>query len=380
MAIEDHDLQPVIETIYRAGLDASQWTVALAQMKRLFDSPNAVLFLHDFADHSTDVSLGFVDGIDASAWDAFTTYYGNVNVWTRAEDRLPSGVAVTSSMLYPDRLLPKTEWYADWLRVNDMFYALGGIADRQGSVGLKVSFLRPQGAGEYDSTAVRLWQKLLPHVQRAADVHRKLAQARQRATNAESVLSALTSGVIQLSAGLRVLQLNAAAERLLGQQKGLRVERDGRLRASTADWDRLLQRELLLAAQPARRPGADAACGRTLALRGSGGALYLSFATLPTAQHDEGVAAAAVFLKDAQSKRPGLVERLQLHYGMTPAEARLTSALVEGRSLQEHADDRGVTVHTVRSQHKAAAAKAGAKRQADLVRVVLTGPAFWIEP
>ena len=60
---------------------------------------------------------------------------------------------------------------------------------------------------------------------------------------------------------------------------------------------------------------------------------------------------------------------------MTPAEAALTEALVSGHSLQEFAELRSTSMHTVRTQLKAAAAKAGAKRQADLVRIVLTGPA-----
>jgi DNA-binding CsgD family transcriptional regulator len=71
-----------------------------------------------------------------------------------------------------------------------------------------------------------------------------------------------------------------------------------------------------------------------------------------------------------------LVPALQRIYGMTPSEALLTEALVSGRSLAQVAEERAVSIHTVRTQLKAATAKAGAKRQADLVRIILTGPAM----
>ena len=67
---------------------------------------------------------------------------------------------------------------------------------------------------------------------------------------------------------------------------------------------------------------------------------------------------------------------MQAWYRMTPAEARLTQALVNGLSLQEYAAQAELSFHTVRSQLKAVVGKVGVGRQADLVRVVLTGPAI----
>jgi DNA-binding CsgD family transcriptional regulator len=75
-----------------------------------------------------------------------------------------------------------------------------------------------------------------------------------------------------------------------------------------------------------------------------------------------------------------LSQRLERMYQMTPAEAQLTEALVNGKSLQEHAEARSVSMNTVRTQLKSAAAKTGARRQADLVRIVLTGPAIFNQP
>jgi DNA-binding CsgD family transcriptional regulator len=62
-------------------------------------------------------------------------------------------------------------------------------------------------------------------------------------------------------------------------------------------------------------------------------------------------------------------------FGLTPAEAHLVAALVAGSTLEEHAQQRGVSVGTVRVQLKHAQAKTGSRRQSDLVRLVLSSAA-----
>lgn len=93
-----------------------------------------------------------------------------------------------------------------------------------------------------------------------------------------------------------------------------------------------------------------------------------------------GEAMAAIFCSDPDAVVGVLWRTLEAMYRMTPAEAQLTEALVNGQSLQQYADARCVSLNTVRTQLKAAAAKAGAKRQADLVRIVLTSPAILNPP
>ena len=64
---------------------------------------------------------------------------------------------------------------------------------------------------------------------------------------------------------------------------------------------------------------------------------------------------------------------MQALYQFTPAEAELVALLTAGRSLEEAAEERGVTMHTVRSQLKHVFAKTDTRRQGQLVRLVLSG-------
>lgn len=86
---------------------------------------------------------------------------------------------------------------------------------------------------------------------------------------------------------------------------------------------------------------------------------------------------AAIICSDPEAGVGMLSHRLEAMYRMSPAEAQLAEALVNGLSLKQYAEARHTTMNTVRTQLKAAAAKIGARRQADLVRIVLTGPAIF---
>jgi DNA-binding CsgD family transcriptional regulator len=54
--------------------------------------------------------------------------------------------------------------------------------------------------------------------------------------------------------------------------------------------------------------------------------------------------------------------------GLSPAETEVARGLVDGETLQDIADRRGVSVETVRAQLKSAYGKLGVHRQAELVR------------
>ena len=63
-------------------------------------------------------------------------------------------------------------------------------------------------------------------------------------------------------------------------------------------------------------------------------------------------------------------------FGLTPAEARLTAALVDGERLEEYADRLEISVNTVRTQSKQVFAKTGCGGQVELIRAILCNPAL----
>jgi DNA-binding CsgD family transcriptional regulator len=67
---------------------------------------------------------------------------------------------------------------------------------------------------------------------------------------------------------------------------------------------------------------------------------------------------------------------IQAVFGLSPAEARMASALTAGRTLAEYANEAGLSRNTVRNQLSAVLAKTGTRRQTELVAsmVATLGP------
>ena len=80
-----------------------------------------------------------------------------------------------------------------------------------------------------------------------------------------------------------------------------------------------------------------------------------------------------VHIADPETGQLSATEMLETVYSLTPAEADLVRLLAGGHSLEAAAELRGVTMNTVRTQLKQVFAKTDTKRQAELVRLVLTG-------
>ncbi len=88
---------------------------------------------------------------------------------------------------------------------------------------------------------------------------------------------------------------------------------------------------------------------------------------------------AMVLLYDPGRSRmepPGILREL---YRLSDAEARLSWRLANGETLEEIATAEGSSRETVRSQLKRIFAKTGTSRQAELVRLILIGPALWAQ-
>ncbi len=89
---------------------------------------------------------------------------------------------------------------------------------------------------------------------------------------------------------------------------------------------------------------------------------------------------AVLFLSDPERTprtAPALLRRL---YGLTAAEARVTSELVAGSDLEAVSETLGVTLGTTRTHLKRILAKTGTRRQVELVGVVLRSLATLREP
>jgi DNA-binding CsgD family transcriptional regulator len=82
-----------------------------------------------------------------------------------------------------------------------------------------------------------------------------------------------------------------------------------------------------------------------------------------------------VFFADPESRAPAAEMVLQPIYGLTPAEARVASLLARGMRVEEITERLSVSTPTVRTHVRRVLEKTDSRGQADLVRVLTSGPA-----
>ena len=237
--------------------------------------------------------------------------------------------------------------------------------------------MRPRHAPAFDKQDQIFCQRLVPHLQRAIQMHREFAALHGAKDAALAVLDRLPMGVLLLDRGGRALFSNQQARRIFARNDGLIVDRDGLCRAARSDESAILERLI----DEAVRTGDGQVAGAGGAARVSrpSGLRPLTVLVGPLGQNrfDLGAATpvAAVFLSDPEDKPETPAGLLQRLYGLTAMEARLASALLAGATVKDAAAALEIAEGTAREYLKAIFRKTGTRRQSELMTLVLTGPA-----
>lgn len=214
---------------------------------------------------------------------------------------------------------------------------------------------------------------ILPHLQRAFELMFELDLKRKRIDDVNFWLETLPCAAFLMRANGVVLEANAVAQDLFSVSGCLSIGKDGRLSFASAE-----QRDSV---EPYWRRA-------MLGLEPSGpfpipceGASRLSGYCLPLPvgeQHD----AVLTFFKerrrevlmvvvDPLAEVPVTEDVVAATLGVTPAEARIVSALCQGGDLREAAEEVGIAHNTARAQVASATGKLGLRRQTELVKVAV---------
>ena len=243
------------------------------------------------------------------------------------------------------------------------------------------AFLRKPRKGPFDAEQIRFLGALMPHLRRALHLRHLLRAAREQIDDLRSALDAMPGAVAIVDAAGMLLCANVAANRLFAARDGLVLEQ-GRISAR-----RSIEAQALAAALRETARSAEGVPGRpprsprvVFVMRGRGRALGLVLAPLRPANalrlHADRHARVLVAFHDPDARLqldPALIAQL---HGFTEVEALLASALARGLTLAEFALERRCSEHTARTHLKRMLEKSGARRQADLVRVLLGSAAL----
>lgn len=356
---------------YDAALDESKWSSFLESFASAVGGSSALLRSNDMLNRSAsfNASVGYDD-----AWQAaYCNHYVKGDYYNYVMDQYAPGKIFLSDQLDQNELR-KTEYYNDYLRPQDKMHSFGANLLREGDDTLVLGFQRGKRAGAFGEEASRLMSSLIPHLIRAVQVHRKIHTVTVEKDQAQGALDQMRMGVILTNRSGMPLYMNRAAELMMSQDAGLGVFHNKLAVHSASETAQLLK--LISDAAPSMK---GAAIGGDLRITLPGRGDFLHCVVTPVSPEFSfklntaiGADCVAIFL----SKPGGLQlspKRLITLYKITPAEARLAARLAALRTVEEAADDLGVSVSTARSQLKSVFAKTGVRCQSELLMLLATG-------
>ena len=365
----------LVGLIYEGASEPAGWRRFLERYSDAVRCTATSLLLYD-ADRragNIEVSARF----DPAGLRKYNEYYVGVDPFPRhGRHLIVAGAVLAGASLCPDRVLERSEFYADFLRPMDAFHQFCGIVSLDDSTASVIASLRPRRRGPFREEELSLLRTLMPHLQRALALHRRLGSLHSSAQSALSLLDRLPYGVVLLCADHRVVLINRYAKTIVDQADGLTI-RQGELRSCNWDGNKRLQILIHGAVATSRRSGLHSG-GAVNVVRPSG---RRPFRVLITPIHGAVFShltpqpGAVVFIVDPDGQFETPVQMLTQLFALSGAEARLAAMLLEDLSLREAAAELGVSLNTVRTQLKKLFEKTGTRRQGALIRALLLSPA-----
>ncbi len=374
-SVDRAGLHGVLGSLYDAVMAENGFQAFIKNLCEAFGCKSATMFVR----HAETLEAKWLWqwGIEQVWLERYALDYGSEDLLARHMVAAPIATFYASNLdiANPERF-GETRFYREWIVPQGIAYAAGSIVLREGEWMTELFVQRSPAHAPFSRTDLAQLNDLLPHLQRALQMRQRFIELQLGQRFLASVLDLLTMSTLLFDETGRIAYANASAAAELKTRQHLWDEA-GHLGFRSAAMTRTVSLEVSKAIRVSRGEALDAHGVVTLA-RGGQMPLMLMITPLRLAGTAHPQGAALLFLFDPQatpSVTSALVQRL---FGLSDAEAHLAVALCSGKSLDDAASERGVSVHTTRAQLKSIFSKTGTKRQADLLSLLLTSPAYFL--
>jgi DNA-binding CsgD family transcriptional regulator len=362
-------LSALIGDIYDAALEPLLWTGVVEKACRFVGGSAASIFSRDSVRKTGNAYYNF--GTDPRYEQLYFEKYIRFDPLNAAYLTLAVGEVMSNSKVVDQAEFIESRFYQEWARpqgwVDNVFTALERSPT---SIAAFVVFCHERDGIADDDARGRL-RLLAPHLRRAVLIGKVIDLKVIEAATFADALDGLSAGMFLVDANARMVHANAAGHAILAAGDFLRLT-GGRLAAGDPEIDRAFRDALIAAGN------GDAAVGiRGIALplvaRDGGRHVAHVLPLTSGARRRAGIAtsaAAALFVHKAALDIPSPQEAIARTYKLTPTELRVLLAIVEIGGVPEAAEALGIGDATVRTHLGHLFEKTGAKRQADLVKLV----------
>lgn len=363
------DFSRLVGEIYDATLDPSLWRPVLRKICAFVPSVSGHIFIQDANNRYANAIFDW--GIDPVYFQSYLEKYARLNPFFPAAFFCEEGKIFSGYDIVPQAQFRRTRFYREWVEPQGVSNTLGAILDKSATSCAVLSL--PQARDSPLSEAILARARLVvPHIRRAVLIGKAFDLQKAAVADFAATVDALAGAIFLLDAQGRVVHANRGALALLAVDDVL-YGTASRLRAHDRLADHSLS-ELLVAAAS----GDDLAIGSrgaAIHLPARGGGNYVGH-VLPLATGARRAAgaplraAAALVVHDAARNPASPPEVLAKAFGLTPREVAVLLAIADASGVAEAAERLGLSKTTIRAHLRHLFAKTGARRQAELVKLV----------
>jgi DNA-binding CsgD family transcriptional regulator len=365
----------LIDAVYEAAVRPEAWSGVVAGVSEIFEGSPVLLEVR--APREGTPLPRYSTGLREECLSRYGEHVRKDLSWSEGVMRRLARQFVDLAEIFDHIQLEQTDLYREWIEPQGLacFWPLAhALTNEQDETVALLSVFRKAGQGAFTPEEREEAEQYVPHLRRAVSVYQTLDAARRVDLALAEVMDRLPTGMLLLDSRRRVVVQNAAAERIVADADGFCVE-GGRPGAEDARENAALQ-ALIADAMEAKADRALAAHGFQSLSRPSGKrpfSLMVAPLRVGSARNGSGDVAVALFVSDPERGRISGSKMLEELYSLTQSEADLLQLLSMGMSLEEAAEERGVSMNTARSHVKHMFAKTGVSRQGELVRIMLAG-------
>lgn len=300
---------------------------------------------------------------------AYVGHFSRLDPWQNSIRRNPGRVQIGSEIT--DSELRKTEFYNDFARPLGVVRPMGALLPLTPSLAVSVGVQqRGLPARVFKEGDQPRLGRLLPYIGQAMQLRQRMRQQARAAMIRGAALEAVDFGLIVCSGDGNVALSNAAAECLVRQRTGLLLGPRG------SGVGAIVQRESRMLKQLIHETAAGGPGGliRLTAQDGANGVLVLA-TPLPRGFHpDLGEGHTLLALRATSESFPFTEGMLAALFGLSPAQASIAIAVVNGQTPDVIAAERQVKISTVRTHLSEIFLRTGTESQLELVRLLARLP------
>jgi DNA-binding CsgD family transcriptional regulator len=359
----------ILDAIYESAVFTDRWPQALERLGRAFDCTSVALIDRNLRTLEGRVSTS---GVDAGSQREF------LDVWSardlvrlRTRSWRPGAIELDHQIVPKPELLA-SDYYNGFMKPRDMHAVMRLTLAHRDRFLTIISLVRPYSAEEFDNAAIEQCRVLMPHLQRAANIRFQAEGAGAILGGLSDVVDRSVTAVLLLERGGQVKFANRAARAMAAEGDAFLLRR-GQFEILDRGEGGAFQR-LVAAAASALRDSAAPRGGVLRLARRSGKASY-TVTVAPIKGETSSIAnepMALVLVADPDATPTPPKEILGQLFGFTTAETRVAERLMMGDSPEQAAAFLEVKTATARWHLASIYRKTGTKRQAELVRLLMS--------